>query len=147
VTTTPAVPAETIYNLLVADWDRANLPLPNIVQRETAEELREEIPDEGLVLVYAESGGVRSSPRGNMMYKDETVNVIIDVWTLKSHEHLYQLQGEILRTIEENTMDVSPYQLVRPLSFAEEYGKTFQAWHGDVRVELSRYAIRTGYTI
>lgn len=143
--TEAAVPAETVYDMLKDDWQTANVPKPKIVARETAEELREEIPKQGLILVYAESGGMRISPRGNRMYKDELANVTIECHTIKSHEHLYDLQEEVVRIIEENTRTVSPFQVVRPLSYSESYGTTYRYWRGDVRVELSRVAVRTGY--
>lgn len=139
------IPAEVIYSMLKDDWQNANVPKPKIKARETAEELREKIPKQGLVLIYAESGGIRISPRGNRMYKDMLANVTIEVWSLQSHEHLYKLQEEVIRIVEENTRTVSPFQVCRPLSYSEEYGRTFHAWKGDVRVELSRVAVRTGY--
>ena len=141
----PKVPAEVIFNLLDDNWANANVAKPKIVQREAAEELREKIPTQGLVVIYAESGGVRISPRGNRMYKDEKVNVIVEAHTLKSHEHWYQLVEEVIRLIELHTHDVSPYQQARALSYAEEYGATFRYWRGNVKCELENIAIRTGY--
>jgi len=141
------VPAETIFDLLNDNWASKNVPKPKIVQRETVEELKEKIPTQGLILIYAESGGVRISPRGNRMYRDELVNVMIECHSLKSHNHWYALVEEVVRIIEEKTHDVSPYQEVRPLSASEEYGTTFRYWKGQIRCELSNVAIRTGYTI
>jgi len=140
-----AVPAEVVFSILNDDWKSANVPKPKIKARETAEELREEIPKQGLVLIYCESGGRRIVPRGNRMYKDELVNVTIETHTIQSHEHLYQLQDEVIRILEENTRTVSPYQICRPLSSSEEWGTTFRYWRGNVRVELSKAAVRTGY--
>ena len=139
------VPAEIIYDLLNDNWDQGNVRKPKIVQRETAEKLREELPRTGLILIYAESGGIRVSPRGNRMYKDELVNVTVEVWTLTSHEALYKLQEEVMRIVELKTRDVLPFHIIRLLNYSEEYGRTFRAWKGDVRLELSRVATRTAY--
>ena len=140
-------PAEIIFDLLNDNWATKNVAKPKIKVRETAEELREQIPSQGLVLVYAESGGIRISPRGNRLYRDELVNVNIEVHTVKSHAHWYDLIEEILRIIESKTHDVSPFHETRPLTVAEEYGATFRYWKGNVRVELQRVAVRTSYSI
>jgi len=145
VVTAVKCPAEVVFGILNEDWATANVPKPKIVQREVAEEIREKVPAQGLLVIYAESGGVRISPRGNRMYKDERVNVIVECHSLKSHEHWYQLIEEAVRIIELHTHDVSPYQEIRPLSYAEEYGTTFRYWRGNVRCELENAAVRTGY--
>jgi len=143
--TTPAMPAEVVYDLLNDNWREANIAKPEIKQRETAQELREEIPDAGLLLIYAETGGVRIQPRGNRMYKDEIVNVVVEIHSLTSHYHFYQLAEEIIRVFEEKTRDVCPYHMTRSMSYSESYGTTYQHWKGDVRVELNRVAIRTAF--
>ena len=140
-------PAEVVYNLLNDNWATKNVAKPKIKVRETAEELREQIPSQGLVLIYAESGGIRISPRGNRLYRDELVNVMVEVHTIQSHEHWYDLVEEVLRIIEVATHDVSPFHETRPLTVAEEYGTTFRYWKGNVRVELQRVAARTSYSI
>lgn len=139
------IPAEVVFGLLKNDWRTASIAKPKLIARETAEELREEIPKQGLLLIYSETGGVRITPRGNRMYRDDTVNVVVEVHTVMSHEHLYQLQEEVIRVLEENTRDVSPFQVCRPMTYSESYGTTFRYWKGDVRVELTRVAVRTGY--
>ena len=141
----PTVPAEIVFNLIDVYWKTENVARPKIVQREAVGELREEIPESGLVLIYAETGGIRQVPRGNRMYKDEIVNVNIECHTLRSHEHLYALFEEVLRICELNTRNVSPYHLIKPMTAQEEYGSTFQYWKGNVRVELNRSAVRTAY--
>lgn len=141
------VSSEVIYDRLTTYWKTANVPRPKIVQRETAEELREVIPNQGLVLVYQELGGIRITPRGNRLYRDETVNVVCDVHTLSSEQHLYQLMEEILRIIEWNTMNVDPFQIARVISYNQKYGRTFRYWTGECRVELNRVGVRTAYTI
>ena len=141
----PVVPAEIVYDLLNDNWNQSNVRKPKIVQRETAEKLREAIPRTGLILVYAESGGIRISPRGNRMYRDDLANVTVECHTLGSHEALYKLQEEVMRIVELKTRDVSPFHIIRLLSYSEEYGPTYRYWRGNCRLELSRVAVRTAY--
>ena len=135
-------PEYVVWDLLNTHWNVNNVAKPTVLIREE-EYLYQDIPTEGLVFVYQETGGMRRQLRGTWETANEIVGVVAETHSLQSRSHMYNLQEEIDRISEVQAhypmpgLDIS-WQSIRLVSRNQEYGETFQVWRGNVRLELHR---------
>ena len=136
-------PEVVIYNKLNTNWNAAAIEKPVLVVREDASTLKYDVGDEGLVLVYTELGGIRKTMVANWLHKDEVATIIVDIRTLRAHDHLFLLTAEATRILEVDAVNVAPWHLCSVLTVQQRYNSMFNFWQGQMRVELARYSVPT----
>ena len=139
-------PESVVYNKLNANWNIGFMEKPTLVIREDASTLKYDVGTEGIILIYTELGGIRKTMTAIWHHKDEIATVIVDVRTLRAHDHLFMLTMEATRILETDATNVSPWHLCSILTVQQRYNNMFNFWQGQMRVELARYGVPTALT-
>jgi hypothetical protein len=95
------------------------------------------------LIIYLAPGGESEAWRSNWEYKDNRVEVLIDIYTSTSRQQLYNLKQVIRDVIRMKKDDKTnnTYHFLRYISFIESNQEELNVWKGTIKVAFEQEGV------
>ena len=140
-----SIPGGIITDLMTAQWDEktnGEIPSPTVVDVNNGEEgIRIDVRKAPYIVVRTDTPGEEERPIGSWVYGHRTTRVLLELYTMKDRQHLYDMKQEVRRICHSSMHTVNGYQRIQYVSFNEVTQEQQNIWVGRVIIELVNNAV------
>ena len=137
------IPSNVITNMLTLHWTTENYadndaPTPEIVDinEEDGRQIRyEQLSLGDLAFVKVDIPAMEETPIGSWVYGNRITKFIVEIWTEKDRQRLYDMMGEVRRIVHNQMHSLLEYQRIRFANFNEYTDEHANIWAGRIMIE------------
>lgn len=143
-----SIPSAIIKTMITTNWDTYEgvLPAPTVVDinEATDRQLRRDLWLGDHILIRVDTPAEEETPIGNWVYGNRITRVLLEVYSKKNRQRLYDIASEIRRICHNQMHSLTQYQRIQYRTFNEMTQENLNIWEGRVILELVNNAVLLG---